>query len=338
MNATTPHRLLAVIVIRFFLLCEVAVGQAVYGNINGTVNDASGAAVANAVITITDTDRGGNYTTTTNERHELRNAGRNFILEANRSLEMNRREMLRGTGVVAGSAAVKAVVAQNSFGPAQPERKCKIVVTGGHPGDPEYGCGGTIARLTALGHEVVLLYMNDGAWHQISAATRIAEAKKACEILKARPAYANQINGHSIVDNAHYQSFQGILEAENPDAVFTHWFIDNHPDHRAIANLTYESWKQLKHSFALYYYEVSDGEDTTEFAAPTHYVDITDVIDMKKAACYAHASQSPGYYYGVQDTVANFRGLQSGSKRAEAYILQLGSTYDIFPRMGLRPR
>ena len=55
----------------------------------------------------------------------------------------------------------------------------------------------------------------------------------------------------------------------DPDAVFTHWLIDNHPDHRAIANLTYESWKQLKHRFALYYYEVSDGEDTTQFPTPT---------------------------------------------------------------------
>jgi N-acetylglucosamine malate deacetylase 1 len=244
--------------------------------------------------------------------------------------------MLRGTGVVAGAAAVKAV-AQTSPG-SEPARKCKIVVTGGHPGDPEYGCGGTIARLTALGHEVVLLYMNDGAWQQISAVVRIAEAKKACDILKARPAYADQINGHAIVDNAHYQTFQTILEAENPDAVFTHWLIDNHPDHRAIANLTYESWKQLKHRFALYYYEVSDGEDTIQFPAPTHYVDITDVADTKKAACYAHASQSPDHYYEVQDAVASFRGLQSGSKKAEAYISQLGSPYDIFPRTGLRAR
>jgi hypothetical protein len=62
---------------------------------------------------------------------------------------MNRREMLRGAGVVAGVAGVKAV-AQNSFGSAQPAPKCKIVVTGGHPGDPEYGCGGTIVQLTAL--------------------------------------------------------------------------------------------------------------------------------------------------------------------------------------------
>jgi N-acetylglucosamine malate deacetylase 1 len=250
---------------------------------------------------------------------------------------MNRREMLRGGGVVAGALAVKAG-GQNSTGSAQAARKCKIVVTGGHPGDPEYGCGGTIARLTAMGHEVVLLYLNDGAWEQTSAVTRMAEAKKACEILKARPAYANQINGNAVVDNEHYKAFQRILEAENPDAVFAHWPIDNHADHRAIANLTYEAWKQLKRRFALYYYEVSDGEDTTQFPAPTHYVDITAFADTKKAACYAHASQSPDYYYGLQGTVASFRGLQSGCKRAEAYILQIGSADDVFPRAGLVAR
>ena len=38
----------------------------------------------------------------------------------------------------------------------------KIMVAGGHPGDPECGCAGTIARYTELGHEVVLLYLNRG--------------------------------------------------------------------------------------------------------------------------------------------------------------------------------
>ena len=181
----------------------------------------------------------------------------------------------------------------------------------------------------------MLFYLNNGAWQQISAETRIAEAKKACEILKARPVYANQTNGHAIVDNSHYEAFQKILEAEKPDAVFTHWPIDNHPDHRAIANLTYEAWKQLKRSFALYYYEVSDGDDTAQFPAPTHYVDITAVAEAKKAGCYAHASQSPDYFYGVQDTVASFRGLQNGTKKAEAFILQVGGPFDVFPRAGL---
>ncbi|HZQ96157.1 MAG TPA: PIG-L family deacetylase, partial [Candidatus Sulfotelmatobacter sp.] len=107
---------------------------------------------------------------------------------------------------------------------------------------------------------------------------------------------------------------------------------DNHPDHRGMTNLAYEAWKQLKRPFPLYYYEVSDGEDTVQFPAPTHYVDITAVAETKRAACYAHASQSPDFFYSVQDTVAAFRGFQGGSKKAEAYIMQIGSPYDIFPR------
>ena len=67
MRAILPHRVLAVILTSFFLLCDISMGQAVYGNINGTVNDASGASVAGAVITITDKERGANYKTTTNE-------------------------------------------------------------------------------------------------------------------------------------------------------------------------------------------------------------------------------------------------------------------------------
>src|ERR1700738_5210104 len=67
MKTITLHHVLAFIVTCVFLFCEVAVGQAVYGNINGTVNDPSGAAVANAAITITDMDRGINYKTTANE-------------------------------------------------------------------------------------------------------------------------------------------------------------------------------------------------------------------------------------------------------------------------------
>jgi LmbE family N-acetylglucosaminyl deacetylase len=244
---------------------------------------------------------------------------------------------LKTAAALAGTTASNAI-AQSPSVPEQRMRKLKIVITGGHPGDPEYGCGGTIARLTALSHEVVLLYLNDGAWQQISSATRIAEAKKACEILKARPLYANQANGHAIVDNEHYRSFQTLIEAENPDAVFTHWPIDNHPDHRAIANLTFETWKQLKRKFALYYYEVSDGDDTMQFSAPTHYVDITAVAETKKAACYAHASQSPDYFYAVQDTVASFRGLQNGTKKAEAFILQLGSPFDALSQPPFAPR
>src|ERR1019366_7229609 len=126
---------------------------------------------------------------------------------------MNRRRVLFGVtsltaGLVAGPAAANTQTALSS---PNPQRKFKIIVTGGHPGDPEYGCGGTIARFTALGHEVVLLYFNNGAWPPTPAETRIAEAAKACTILHSRPAYADQINGHAVVDNAQYEAFHKII-------------------------------------------------------------------------------------------------------------------------------
>ena len=93
--------------------------------------------------------------------------------------------------------------------------------------------------------------------------------------------------------------------------------------------LAYDAWLQMGKSFAFYYYEVSDGEDTLQFA-PTEFVDISETEPLKRAACYAHASQTPDRYYELQDSVARFRGLQSGYKRAEAFIRQAQSPYDIF--------
>jgi len=238
-------------------------------------------------------------------------------------MKMTRRKVLAGAGAM--TFRVSGMFAKDS---ALPEgRKLKIVVAGGHPGDPEYGCGGTVSRFTNLGHEVVLLYLNDGGWPPTPPAVRVAEAKKACAILKARPLYANQQNGHAVVDNAHYEDYAKILGAEKPDMVFTQWPIDNHRDHRAITMLTYDAWKESKNSFALYYYEVSDGEDTMQFS-PTHYVDITEQEPVKRAACYAHGSQTPDRYYKLQDDVAGFRGIEGGYKRAEAFIAQVRNPGD----------
>jgi hypothetical protein len=54
------------VVASLLLLSHSGAGQAVYGNIIGTVIDSSGAAVPNGPVTVTDIDRGTNYQTTTN--------------------------------------------------------------------------------------------------------------------------------------------------------------------------------------------------------------------------------------------------------------------------------
>jgi LmbE family N-acetylglucosaminyl deacetylase len=253
---------------------------------------------------------------------------------------ISRRDMLNQASLVATTVAVGLPLVTTAADPTtnQPAGKAKlnVVVTGGHPGDPEYGCGGTIARYTDLGHAVVLLYLNRGEWPENplledAKSRRVAEAKRACEILNARPAYAGQINGAAVVDAPHYEKFRQLLATEQPDVVFTHWPIDNHPDHRAISLLVYDAWLRLGKKFALYYYEVSNGEDTLQFT-PTHYVDITATEPRKRSACYAHASQTPDRYYALQELVTQMRGLESGHKQAEGYIRHVQSPDFALPR------
>jgi LmbE family N-acetylglucosaminyl deacetylase len=212
----------------------------------------------------------------------------------------------------------------------------KIVVTGGHPGDPEYGCGGTVARYTSLGYAVTLIYLNHGEKSCPStpddpgSAVRVPEAQKACGILRAKPLFAAQCDAHSVVDAAHEEEFRSLLEAEKPTALFTHWPVDSHPDHRAISSLSYAAWTKARRSFALYFYEVSNGEDTQMFV-PTDYVDITSTEAVKKAACYAHASQAPDKYYALQSAVARFRGIESGYQAAEAFARHAQSRKAFLP-------
>ncbi len=77
---------------------------------------------------------------------------------------VTRRGLLGRAGLLGSLLAVgtEDPPALSSEGPPEDRRKFKVVVTGGHPGDPEYGCGGTIACYAELGHDVVLLYLNDG--------------------------------------------------------------------------------------------------------------------------------------------------------------------------------
>jgi hypothetical protein len=88
----------------------------------------------------------------------------------------------------------------------------------------------------------------------------------------------------------------------------------------------------MKKSFALYYYEVSNGEDTLQFA-PTHYVDITAMETRKRDACYAHASQAPDRFYQLQETVTPMRGIERGTTQAEGFIRHVQSPDFALPLM-----
>ena len=72
-------------------------------------------------------------------------------------------------------------------------KKMKIVCVGDHPDDPESGCGGTLAKFAALGHNVTIIYLTKGEAgvrgksHDEAAEIRSNEAIGACKILNAKP-------------------------------------------------------------------------------------------------------------------------------------------------------
>ncbi len=207
----------------------------------------------------------------------------------------------------------------------RPFAKLKVLVAGGHPDDPESGCGGTIARYVDAGHDVVALYLTrgeagiPGKTHAEAATIRTAESERACAILGAKPRFFGQIDGDSRVDNAAYTAMRELLTQERPDVIFTHWPVDTHPDHRAVSLLVYDAWLRSGRKAALGYFEVLTGEQTQVFR-PTDYVDISSVAQRKREACFAHVSQKPEEWYPVHERMSRFRGMEHGCEQAEAFV------------------
>ena len=239
---------------------------------------------------------------------------------------IKRRDMLRaGAALLAGLGISPSAGGDNMPG-EQGLSKLKVMVVGGHPDDPESGCGGTMALFSDAGHEVVACYLTRGEAgipgkpHEEAARIRTAEAESACAILGARPVFVGQIDGATEVTGPRYEEFIQLVEKEAPDVLFTHWPIDTHRDHRVASLLAYEAWLRLKRRFTLYYFEVLTGRQSQLFH-PTHYLDIAAALSRKRDACLKHESQHAAQdFYPHHEEMQQFRGTEAGVKVAEAFV------------------
>jgi LmbE family N-acetylglucosaminyl deacetylase len=231
---------------------------------------------------------------------------------------LGRRDLLLASGAALAGAGAAARARETP-------RRLRFMVVGAHPDDPETGCGGTMARLADLGHEVVSAYLTrgeagiEGTGAEEAARIRTAEAEKACAVLGARPLFLGQVDGATEVNVARYEEIRRIVSDERPDVVLAHWPVDTHRDHRAAALLVYDAWLYLGRPFALYYYEVMSGHQTQLFH-PTHSVDIGPVLTRKHEACFAHRSQKIEETYGEHHgQMEAFRGMEAWCTHAEAF-------------------
>lgn len=249
-------------------------------------------------------------------------------------MSSSRREFVKNT--IATSAAIGLSSFMQAF-PATGKRNNKVVCVGGHPDDPESGCGGTLAKMANAGYEVTIIYLTsgeagiEGKSHQEAAAIRTKEAIAACSILGAKPVFAGQTDGDSIVNNEWINKVKTLIEKENPAIVFTHWPIDSHKDHQAASILTIQSWMRGGRQFELYFFEVCTGAQTMSFK-PTDYVDITNTQEQKRKAVYSHVSQDPDSIYTAPDCnhamMEKFRGIELNVHAAEAFVRMTESIKD----------
>ncbi len=203
------------------------------------------------------------------------------------------------------------------------EHKRAVLAIGAHPDDIELGCGGTLSRYKELGYRVYGVVMTageegKGQQHR----DRKKEAQAGAGILGlddlwvfnfADTGLSDQINEmKKVIEEKITQTAAGIIVTQSP--------FDIHQDHKAVFEATRIAARGDK---SLLCYE--DVSTESHFAA-NYFVDITGTIADKVRAVQAHRTQKDKLYMSPKQITgrASHRGLQTGVKYAEAFLLYKG--------------
>jgi LmbE family N-acetylglucosaminyl deacetylase len=195
-----------------------------------------------------------------------------------------------------------------------------------HPDDVEHSMGGTawllrnaycLHILCATGGERGIRGKSADEARQI----RQKEQAAACKLFGAKLAFLGRMDGDLYADKGICDEVAGRLARLKPVAVFTHWPINEHPDHTAAYDLTIRAIRQagIRDRTEVYLSENAIGTQTNQFC-PDVYVNISRVIEAKKTLVRCHRSQNPDE--GAVERVVSrnqFRGMLAGCEYAEGF-------------------
>ncbi|QNK60158.1 PIG-L deacetylase family protein [Paenibacillus sp. PAMC21692] len=218
-----------------------------------------------------------------------------------------------------------------------------VLAVGCHPDDLEIGCGGTLAKLSALGHKVTMVHVANGdKGHKVIPqdeliAIRRLEAQAAGSLIGAD---VISLDVPDLLVKADHDELilklVKVIRETKPDYIITHPPEDYMKDHMEVSKAVFDA------SFAatVPHYNNEAGHDIHHKVAPifymdtlagvgflpTEYVDISDHIDVKIEMNNKHESQIKWLYEhdGIDfldfvRTVSKFRGLQCGKAYAEGF-------------------
>lgn len=218
----------------------------------------------------------------------------------------------------------------------------RILVVGAQPGEIEFACGGTIVRCAQRNDIVSMVCISNGNLsHDAIAPDELAEiryeeSKKAATTLGAELHWLD--NSDFAIDNEPVTTLKlvEIIREFRPDALITHSPADHRVDHLSTHALTFAASTkaavpqlegQNPHTETLPPIFEMDTLFGIGFE-PVDYVDISEVIDIKRAAVECHGTYLD-FNRRIRDrdlvqeimTVGRYRGLQCGSGHAESFCL-----------------
>lgn len=217
-----------------------------------------------------------------------------------------------------------------------------VLVLAPHADDETLGCGATIARLAAEGHQVTVgLVTGPGEnGHPFLPSAGFARVREelhaACAILGVSKLIMENIPAVGAADEPRHRLnaiVKHIVEAAQPEMLFAPFPFDLHSDHREIYQAASVSWRPylpLGHQIReVFCYEVQSETHLNipyveQGFLPNVWFDIGDHIETKLQALACFASQAqpaplPRSAEAVK-ALATWRGSQIGVAAAEAFV------------------
>lgn len=193
-----------------------------------------------------------------------------------------------------------------------------VLAIGAHPDDVEFGCGGTLIKLSRLGAKITIFIATSGDVGG-EAEVRINESKKAAEFLKSKILFGGFKDTYLSYSRELIQKIESVVKETNPHIIFVNYYEDTHQDHYALSKATITA---TRYSRNLLFYEVPS---TSASFKPDVFTDVSDVLEEKLKLLLCHESQVYKVNIGSLDilqvakSTANFRGIQARCEYAEGF-------------------
>lgn len=183
----------------------------------------------------------------------------------------------------------------------------KVLAVFAHPDDDELTCLGTLIKLQSTKAQVFLLELTQGENSRGMPARRVQETRRVAELAGYTLYVENLPDGQMVYNIELVKIVEGYINTINPHIIITHFpqtLGRGHQDHVAVASAVVNAARRSKSVECIMY---AEPPTQNENFVPNFFVDITEYIQIKKAAIQIHESEQSKDYISADAIVCKAR-------------------------------